>query len=120
MVATLLSFMLLGLGLAGFIGTFLIERFIGGGLYRTLTVIPLIMAAIALAERDSLTRTGSVSSVLIFIVSRRTAEMTFVGATESSLGFIAYCEAHFAYTAVLFGQHRLRQAQTPLILVAQR
>jgi predicted MFS family arabinose efflux permease len=44
-----LSFMLLGLGLAGFIGTFVIERFIGNGLYRTLTVIPLIMAAIALA-----------------------------------------------------------------------
>jgi predicted MFS family arabinose efflux permease len=44
-----LSFMLLGLGLAGFIGTFLIERFMGNGLYRTLTVIPLIMAAIALA-----------------------------------------------------------------------
>jgi predicted MFS family arabinose efflux permease len=41
--------MLLGLGLAGFIGTFLIERFMGRGLYRTLTVIPLIMAAIALA-----------------------------------------------------------------------
>jgi predicted MFS family arabinose efflux permease len=44
-----LSFMLLGLGLAGFIGTFLIERFIGNGLYRTLTNIPLIMAVIALA-----------------------------------------------------------------------
>ncbi|AXJ04772.1 MFS transporter [Pseudomonas fluorescens] len=44
-----LSFMLLGLGVAGFIGTFLIERFMGRGLYRTLTVIPLIMAAIALA-----------------------------------------------------------------------
>jgi predicted MFS family arabinose efflux permease len=44
-----LSFMLLGLGLAGFIGTFLIERFIGNGLYRTLTIIPLIMAVIALA-----------------------------------------------------------------------
>lgn len=44
-----LSLMLLGLGLAGFIGTFLIERFMGHGLYRTLTVIPLIMAAIALA-----------------------------------------------------------------------
>ncbi|KAB0482027.1 Predicted arabinose efflux permease, MFS family [Pseudomonas reinekei] len=44
-----LSFMLLGLGLAGFIGTFLIERFMGRGLYRTLTIIPLIMAAIALA-----------------------------------------------------------------------
>ncbi|WP_025112102.1 MFS transporter [Pseudomonas sp. H1h] len=44
-----LSLMLLGLGLAGFIGTFLIERFIAKGLYRTLTVIPLIMAIIALA-----------------------------------------------------------------------
>jgi predicted MFS family arabinose efflux permease len=44
-----LSLMLLGLGLAGFVGTFLIERFMGRGLYRTLTVIPLIMAAIALA-----------------------------------------------------------------------
>ena len=44
-----LSLMLLGLGLAGFIGTFVIERFMGRGLYRTLTVIPLIMAGIALA-----------------------------------------------------------------------
>lgn len=35
-----LSLMLLGLGLAGFIGTFVIERFLGTGLYRTLTVIP--------------------------------------------------------------------------------
>ncbi|QXZ11980.1 MFS transporter [Pseudomonas sp. AO-1] len=44
-----LSLMLLGLGLAGFIGTFVIERFLGTGLYRTLTVIPLMMAVIALA-----------------------------------------------------------------------
>lgn len=44
-----LSLMLLGLGLAGFIGTFVIERFLGTGLYRTLTIIPLIMALIALA-----------------------------------------------------------------------
>jgi len=44
-----LSLMLLGLGLAGFIGTFLIERFMGRGLYRTLTAIPLVMAVIALA-----------------------------------------------------------------------
>ena len=44
-----LSLMLLGLGLAGFIGTFVIERCLGTGLYRTLTVIPLIMAVIALA-----------------------------------------------------------------------
>ena len=47
--ASTLSFMLLGLGVAGFVGTFLIERFIGNGLYRTLTVIPLIMAVIAVA-----------------------------------------------------------------------
>ncbi|MHA3737800.1 MFS transporter [Pseudomonas sp. Eth.TT006] len=46
---TTLSLMLLGLGVAGFVGTFVIERFIGNGLYRTLTVIPLIMAVIALA-----------------------------------------------------------------------
>jgi predicted MFS family arabinose efflux permease len=44
-----LSLMLLGLGVAGFVGTFLIERFLGKALYRTLTVIPLIMAVIALA-----------------------------------------------------------------------
>jgi predicted MFS family arabinose efflux permease len=44
-----LSLMLLGLGVAGFVGTFLIEKFLGKGLYRTLTVIPLIMAVIALA-----------------------------------------------------------------------
>jgi predicted MFS family arabinose efflux permease len=47
--ATGLSLMLLVLGVAGFIGTFLIERFIGAGLYRTLTTIPLLMAVIALA-----------------------------------------------------------------------
>ncbi|MGU9854026.1 MFS transporter [Pseudomonas koreensis] len=44
-----LSLMLLGLGLAGFIGTFVIERFLVTGLYRTLTAIPLVMAVIALA-----------------------------------------------------------------------
>lgn len=44
-----LSLILLGLGIAGFIGTFLIERFLGENLYRTLTVIPLLMATIALA-----------------------------------------------------------------------
>ncbi|RBJ82113.1 MFS transporter [Pseudomonas sp. MWU12-2534b] len=44
-----LSFMLLGLGVAGFIGTCVIERFMGNGLYRTLTLIPLGMAVIALA-----------------------------------------------------------------------
>jgi len=59
-----LSFMLLGLGVAGFIGTFVIERFIGGGLYRTLTVIPLIMAAIALAL-VSFGRSPALTAVLL-------------------------------------------------------
>ncbi|MBD8573043.1 MFS transporter [Pseudomonas syringae] len=44
-----LSLMLLVLGVAGFIGTFLIEGFIKQGLYRTLTLIPLLMAVIAVA-----------------------------------------------------------------------
>ncbi len=44
-----LSLLLLVLGVAGFIGTFLIEGLIKQGLYRTLTLIPLLMAVIALA-----------------------------------------------------------------------
>ncbi|WP_434629910.1 MFS transporter [Pseudomonas sp. Z1-29] len=46
---SLLSFMLLVIGLAGLLGTFLIGSFLRSGLYRTLIVIPLLMAAIALA-----------------------------------------------------------------------
>jgi predicted MFS family arabinose efflux permease len=45
----MLSLMLLVLGLAGLAGTFLIERFLNNRLYQALTVIPLLMAAIALA-----------------------------------------------------------------------
>lgn len=45
----MLSIMLLVLGIAGFAGTLLIGGFVKAGLYRTLCVIPLIMAAIALA-----------------------------------------------------------------------
>jgi predicted MFS family arabinose efflux permease len=44
-----LSLMLLGLGLAGLAGTFLIEAFLKHGLHRTLIVIPLLMSAVALA-----------------------------------------------------------------------
>lgn len=44
-----LSMILLVLGIAGFAGTVLIGGFLKAGLYRTLIVIPLIMAAIALA-----------------------------------------------------------------------
>lgn len=44
-----LSLILLVLGLAGFAGTFLIERFLNKGLHLTLAIIPLLMAGIALA-----------------------------------------------------------------------
>ncbi|WP_285429193.1 MFS transporter [Pseudomonas sp. lyk4-R2A-8] len=46
---TLLSLILLVLGVAGLAGTLLIERFVQRNLYRTLTLIPLAMAVIALA-----------------------------------------------------------------------
>jgi len=44
-----LSLILLGIGVAGFIGTVIIGTFLKRGLYRTLIVIPILMAAIALA-----------------------------------------------------------------------
>ncbi len=44
---TMLSMILLGLGVAGFIGTVLIGAFLKRSLYRPLIVIPLLMAAIA-------------------------------------------------------------------------
>lgn len=46
---SMLSLMLLVLGLAGLAGTFLIGRFLNNGLHRTLIVIPILMAMIALA-----------------------------------------------------------------------
>jgi len=46
---SMLSLMLLVLGLAGLAGTFLIDAFLKNGLHRTLIVIPILMAAIALA-----------------------------------------------------------------------
>lgn len=46
---SLLSLMLLVLGMAGLGGTFLIERFLKRSLYPTLIAIPLLMALIALA-----------------------------------------------------------------------
>ncbi|MDP9887026.1 MFS transporter [Pseudarthrobacter enclensis] len=45
--AASVSLVLLVIGVAGFVGTLLIGRFIGKGLYRTLAVIPALMAAIA-------------------------------------------------------------------------
>ncbi|MGE9762835.1 MFS transporter [Pseudomonas sp. PDM20] len=44
-----LSLTLLVLGVAGLAGTFLIEAFLKSGLYRTLMLIPLLMALLALA-----------------------------------------------------------------------
>jgi len=46
---SMLLLMLLVLGLAGLAGTFLIEAFLKNGLHRTLIVIPILMAVIALA-----------------------------------------------------------------------
>ncbi|WP_460145942.1 MFS transporter [Pseudomonas sp. S2_A02] len=46
---SMLSLMLLVLGIAGLAGTFLIEALLKNGLYRTLIVIPILMAVIALA-----------------------------------------------------------------------
>jgi predicted MFS family arabinose efflux permease len=47
--ASTLSLVLLTLGVAGFIGTTVIGRFLKLGFYGTLTVIPMLMAAIAVA-----------------------------------------------------------------------
>jgi predicted MFS family arabinose efflux permease len=44
-----LSLILLGMGVAGFIGTAMIGTFLRRGLYRTLIAIPVLMASIALA-----------------------------------------------------------------------
>lgn len=46
---SMLSLMLLVLGVAGLAGTFVIEALVKTSLFRTLTVIPLLMAVIALA-----------------------------------------------------------------------
>jgi predicted MFS family arabinose efflux permease len=46
---SILSLVLLLLGVSGFIGTTLIGSFLGDGLYRTLVAIPLMMAMVAVA-----------------------------------------------------------------------
>lgn len=46
---SMLSLMLLVLGVAGLVCTFLIERFLKHGLYRTLIAVPMLMALIAMA-----------------------------------------------------------------------
>lgn len=47
--ASILSLILLGIGVAGVVGTLVVGSFLGRGLYRTLIVIPVLMAVIALA-----------------------------------------------------------------------
>ncbi|WP_313458931.1 MFS transporter [Stenotrophomonas sp.] len=47
--ASMLPWMLLGIGVGGFLGTVVIGVFIRRGLYRTLVVLPLLMAVIAVA-----------------------------------------------------------------------
>jgi predicted MFS family arabinose efflux permease len=50
-----LSLMLLGIGVAGFVGTTLIGAFLKEGLYRTLVVIPVLMALIAAGQSVAVT-----------------------------------------------------------------
>ena len=45
----LVSLVLLVMGVSGFVGTMLIGRLLGAGLYRTLMVIPVVMALVAVA-----------------------------------------------------------------------
>lgn len=61
---TTLSMILLVIGIAGFIGTTLIGTFLKMGMYRTLVVIPLLMASIALAL---LAFGGSVTAAFVLL-----------------------------------------------------
>jgi predicted MFS family arabinose efflux permease len=59
-----LSLILLVIGVAGFIGTMVIGRFLKRGLYRTLIVIPILMAMIALTLIAFGTRIAPVAALL--------------------------------------------------------
>jgi predicted MFS family arabinose efflux permease len=59
-----LSLILLGIGVAGFIGTAMIATFLKRGLYRTLIVIPVLMASIALALIPFGASVGGVAALL--------------------------------------------------------
>lgn len=61
---TLVSLVLLVLGVSGFAGTALIGRFLGSGLHRTLMVIPAVMALIAAA----LIPFGAVFAVVVVLL----------------------------------------------------
>lgn len=60
-----LSLILLGIGMAGFIGTALIGTFLRHGLYRTLIVIPILMAAIAVTLIPFGASVGVVAALLV-------------------------------------------------------
>lgn len=59
-----LSVILLGIGVAGFVGTAIIGTFLKRGLYRTLIVIPVVMATVALALIPFGTAVGAVAALL--------------------------------------------------------
>jgi len=62
---TQVSLVLLVMGASGFAGTILIGRFLGAGLYRTVTVIPAVMALVALA----LIPFGAVFAVVVVLLA---------------------------------------------------
>jgi len=62
---TLVSLVLLIMGVSGFTGTILIGRFLGPGLHRTLVVIPSVMALIAVA----LVPFGAVFAVVVLLLA---------------------------------------------------
>lgn len=59
-----LSLILLGIGVAGLVGTAAIGRFLQRGLYRTLVAIPIAMAAVALALIPFGAQVGVVAALL--------------------------------------------------------
>jgi len=63
--ATVVSLVLLVMGVSGFAGTIVIGRFLGPGLYRTLMVIPAVMALVALA----LIPFGAVFAVVVVLLA---------------------------------------------------
>ncbi|WP_282296558.1 MFS transporter [Stenotrophomonas sp. PS02289] len=62
--ANTLPWMLLGIGVGGFLGTVAIGAFIRRGLYRTLVVLPLLMAVIAVVLIPLGTKPGTVALLM--------------------------------------------------------
>ncbi|XHT34962.1 MFS transporter [Xanthomonas citri pv. citri] len=63
---TMLSLILLGIGVAGFVGTVVIGALLRRSLYRTLVVLPLLMATIALALIPASAWLWAVAGLLAF------------------------------------------------------